>query len=73
MIKMKNKLIILAVVFMFVIVIGLLPSVYAQVNPEKCHDVKVKIKIIDGEEVIEFKIHKNSCIIDSPFLNGGEE
>lgn len=65
-----NRIFTMLILVMFVFSIGL---VSADVNPEKCHDVKVKIKIIDGEEVIEFKIHKNSCIIDSPFLNRGEE
>lgn len=65
-----NKIFTILVLVMFVFSIGL---VSADVDPEKCHDIKVKIKIIDGEEVIEFKIHKNSCTIDSPFLNGGEE
>ena len=65
-----NKIFTISILVMFVFSIGL---VSADVNPEKCHDVKVKIKIIEGEEVIEFKIHKNSCTIDLPFLNGNRK
>ena len=51
-----------------VLMIFVVSFVSADVSPEKCHDTRVKVKIINGEEVVEYKIHKNSCAFDLPLI-----